>query len=95
MPSIEEQLSILGRGSDEILLREEMEKDNAVILLGEDIGPGGVQGVTAGLLDAFGDERVVDVHIGRIRQKLEVDPGNPQFVLTVRGVGYKFEDEPA
>ena len=29
-----------------------------------------------------------------IRQKLEVDPSNPQFILTVRGVGYKFEDEP-
>lgn len=45
--------------------------------------------------DFYGDERVVDVHIGRIRQKLEQDPANPQFVLTVRGVGYKFEDEPA
>jgi len=44
--------------------------------------------------DFYGDERVVDVHIGRIRQKLEADPANPQFVLTVRGVGYKFGDEP-
>ena len=44
-------------------LREEMEKDEAVILLGEDIGPGGVQGVTEGLLDAFGEERVVDMPI--------------------------------
>jgi two-component system OmpR family response regulator len=43
--------------------------------------------------DFYGDERVVDVHIKRIREKLEVDPANPQFVLTVRGVGYKFEDE--
>jgi len=43
--------------------------------------------------DFYGDERVVDVHIGRIRQKLESDPANPQFVLTVRGIGYKFEDE--
>lgn len=45
--------------------------------------------------DFYGDERVVDVHIGRIRQKLEYDLANPQFVLTVRGVGYKFEDESA
>ncbi|GAB4576380.1 MAG: response regulator transcription factor [Anaerolineae bacterium] len=43
--------------------------------------------------DFYGDPRVVDVHIGRIRQKLEEDPANPQFILTVRGVGYKFEDE--
>lgn len=45
--------------------------------------------------DFYGDERVVDVHIGRIRQKLERDPSNPQHVITVRGVGYKFEDDPA
>jgi two-component system, OmpR family, alkaline phosphatase synthesis response regulator PhoP len=44
--------------------------------------------------DFYGDERTVDVHIGRIRQKLENDPSNPQFVQTVRGVGYKFEDDP-
>ncbi|RIK36331.1 MAG: DNA-binding response regulator [Chloroflexi bacterium] len=45
--------------------------------------------------DFYGDERVVDVHIGHIRQKLEPDPANPQFVVTVRGVGYKFDDQPA
>ncbi len=45
--------------------------------------------------DFYGDERVVDVHIGRIRQKLEADAANPRHVLTVRGVGYKFEDDPA
>ena len=44
--------------------------------------------------DFYGDERVVDVHIGRIRQKLEHDPVNPKHVLTVRSVGYKFEDNP-
>ncbi len=43
--------------------------------------------------DFYGDERVVDVHIGHVRQKLERDPANPQYVLTVRGVGYKFEDK--
>jgi len=41
----------------------------------------------------YGDDRVVDVHIGHIRQKLEDDPANPALVTTVRGVGYKFEDE--
>jgi two-component system alkaline phosphatase synthesis response regulator PhoP len=40
--------------------------------------------------DFYGDERVVDVHIGHIRQKLEADPANPVYILTVRGVGYKF-----
>jgi two-component system, OmpR family, alkaline phosphatase synthesis response regulator PhoP len=43
----------------------------------------------------YGDERVVDVHIGHLRQKLEADPANPQYLLTVRGVGYKFEDKSA
>jgi DNA-binding response OmpR family regulator len=41
-------------------------------------------------------DRVVDVHIGKIRQKLEKDPNNPSFILTVRGSGYRFaEDEGA
>jgi two-component system alkaline phosphatase synthesis response regulator PhoP len=44
--------------------------------------------------DFYGEMRVVDVHIGHIRQKLEIDPTNPQFIETVRGVGYKFTDEP-
>jgi two-component system alkaline phosphatase synthesis response regulator PhoP len=44
--------------------------------------------------DYYGDERVVDVHIGRIRHKLESDPADPHFIVTVRGVGYKFSDEP-
>ena len=43
--------------------------------------------------DFYGDERVVDVHIGRIRQKLETDPAHPQFILTVRGVGYVLREE--
>ena len=33
--------------------------------------------------------RTVDVHIARLRQKLEADPGNPEFIVTVRGLGYK------
>ncbi len=44
--------------------------------------------------DFYGEERVVDVHIGHVRQKLEVDPTNPEFILTVRGVGYKFAGKP-
>jgi YD repeat-containing protein len=39
--------------------------------------------------DYFGDGRLVDVHMSRLRGKIELDPGNPRHVLTVRGVGYK------
>ena len=38
-----------------------------------------------------GDPRVVDVHIGNIRKKVEKDPSSPQLIKTVRDVGYKFE----
>ena len=38
-----------------------------------------------------GDERACDVHVSNLRQKVEPDPQNPELVLTVRGVGYKFE----
>ena len=44
-------------------LREEMERDADIIMLGEDIGPGGVMGVTAGLLAEFGEERIIDMPI--------------------------------
>ena len=37
-------------------------------------------------------DRVVDVHIGKLRQKIEQDPSNPAYILTVRGVGYRFSD---
>jgi len=41
--------------------------------------------------DYYGDTRTVDVHIRHIRQKIEQDPGNPQYIETVRGVGYRFK----
>lgn len=41
--------------------------------------------------DYFGDGRVVDAHIRRLRMKIEDDPSNPQFVITIRGLGYRFE----
>ncbi len=44
--------------------------------------------------DRYGDERVVDTHIGIIRKKLEDTPARPRIVVTVRGVGYRFGDEP-
>jgi len=37
-------------------------------------------------------DRVIDVHIGKLRQKIEADPSRPQYILTVRGYGYRFND---
>lgn len=39
--------------------------------------------------DYFGDTRLVDVHIGRLRTKVEADPSKPELILTIRGLGYK------
>ena len=39
--------------------------------------------------DVYGDERLVDVHMGRLRRKVESDPANPVHLVTVRGLGYK------
>ncbi|MFC3502819.1 response regulator transcription factor [Micromonospora krabiensis] len=38
-----------------------------------------------------GDERLVDVHVGRVRQKIEPDPTNPRHLVTLRGLGYKLQ----
>ena len=42
--------------------------------------------------DYFGDTKTLDVHIKRIRAKIEPDPSNPQHLVTVRGLGYRFEN---
>jgi DNA-binding response OmpR family regulator len=39
----------------------------------------------------FGDERIVDVHVRRLRKKLEVDPAAPRTLVTVRGLGYRLD----
>ena len=41
--------------------------------------------------DYVGDTKTLDVHVKRLRAKLEPDPGNPRHLVTVRGLGYKFE----
>ncbi|MFI1915246.1 response regulator transcription factor [Nocardia sp. NPDC020380] len=53
----------------------------------------------AGLLERvwdrgfFGDERIVDVHIRRLRTKIERDPSDPHLVVTVRGLGYRLDPQ--
>lgn len=42
----------------------------------------------------FGDDRVVDTQVARLRKKIEPNPSKPIFIKTVTGVGYKFEDTP-
>ena len=41
--------------------------------------------------DRFPTTRTVDQHVSKLRQKLEVDPANPRFLLTAFGVGYRLE----
>lgn len=41
--------------------------------------------------DYYGDTKTLDVHVKRLRSKIEVDPANPIFIQTIRGLGYKFE----
>jgi len=42
--------------------------------------------------DYFGDTKTLDVHVKRIRSRIEEDPKNPRMLLTVRGLGYRFEE---
>jgi DNA-binding response OmpR family regulator len=44
---------------------------------------------------AYREPRTIDVHIRHLREKLEIDPGEPAFILTVRGAGYRFRDTSA
>jgi DNA-binding response OmpR family regulator len=42
--------------------------------------------------DSFRDPRTIDVHVRHLREKLEREPARPELILTVRGVGYRFQD---
>jgi len=66
------------------LLAELMRNQNAV--LSRDLLLSKVWGY-----DYFGDRRTVDVHIRWLRKKIEEDPSNPTRIVTVRGIGYRFE----
>jgi two-component system, OmpR family, response regulator RegX3 len=41
--------------------------------------------------DYVGDTKTLDVHVKRLRAKIETEPTNPRHIVTVRGLGYKFE----
>jgi two-component system response regulator RegX3 len=41
--------------------------------------------------DYVGDTKTLDVHVKRLRSKIEPDPAHPKFLVTVRGLGYKYE----
>jgi DNA-binding response OmpR family regulator len=41
---------------------------------------------------SYRDPRTIDVHIRHLREKIEPEPKNPEYLLTVRGVGYRFRD---
>jgi DNA-binding response OmpR family regulator len=41
---------------------------------------------------SYRDPRTIDVHIRHLREKLEADPKSPEYIFTVRGVGYRFRD---
>ncbi len=43
-------------------------------------------------LDSLGDDKTVSVHVGRIRKKIEKDMRNPEIIINMRGIGYKFID---
>jgi two-component system response regulator RegX3 len=45
--------------------------------------------------DYVGDTKTLDVHVKRVRAKIEPDPANPRLLLTVRGLGYKLTDDDA
>ena len=40
----------------------------------------------------YREPRTIDVHVRHLREKLEHDPADPEYILTVRGVGYRFRD---
>ncbi|MBI4277097.1 MAG: winged helix-turn-helix domain-containing protein [Armatimonadetes bacterium] len=42
--------------------------------------------------DFIGDVRTLDVHVRWLREKIERDPGRPEYLITVHGVGYRFKD---
>ena len=85
----------LTRGGETIRITER--EREILILLGQrgggDVSREELAG-SGGLAAAGGNDRAVDVQMNRLRRKIELDPGNPSFLQTVRGVGYRLAVDP-
>jgi DNA-binding response OmpR family regulator len=57
-------------------------------------GPGDREELFARIWGSYGDQATVWVHVRRLREKIERDPAHPEFITTVRGVGYRFDARP-
>ncbi len=89
-----EQRRVFVRGEEVQLRRKEFELlkllvENAGRVLTRDVLIDRVWGT-----DYIGDTKTLDVHIKRLRSRIEVDPSKPSLITTIRGVGYRFDAEP-
>jgi len=89
-----EQRRVFVRGDEVQLRRKEFELlkllvENAGRVLTRDVLIDRVWGT-----DYIGDTKTLDVHIKRLRSRIEVDPSKPSLITTIRGVGYRFDAEP-
>ena len=88
-----DQRRVYVRGAEVQLRRKEFELlkllvENAGRVLTRDVLIDRIWGT-----DYIGDTKTLDVHIKRLRSRIELDPSNPVLITTVRGVGYRFDGE--
>jgi len=88
-----EQRRVFVRGEEVQLRRKEFELlkllvENAGRVLTRDVLIDRVWGT-----DYIGDTKTLDVHIKRLRSRIEIDPSKPALITTIRGVGYRFDAE--
>ena len=84
---IDQEVKTRDRIDQEFKLLVELASNNGKVLSREDL----LERVWG--YDYFGDSRLVDVHVRRLRTKVEIDPANPKYVVTVRGMGYKLQTQ--
>jgi two-component system response regulator RegX3 len=90
-----DQRRVFVRGEEVALRRKEFELlrllvENAGRVLTRDVLIDRIWGS-----DYIGDTKTLDVHVKRLRFRIEEDPSSPTLITTVRGVGYRFESQPA